>query len=134
MNPLSSETALSWDLQHWVKILADVPSNRFDERPAEGRFTLREAVAHLADFEPIFRGRMEAAYESPGVTVEPKDEGQMAIDHNYASQDLYANLENFAESEPKPPRSSDRSRSRTLIKSWFTLAWVRFRLRTWRTS
>jgi uncharacterized damage-inducible protein DinB len=85
-----------------LKSLIDrIPASRFDERLSEDRFTLREVVAHLVDFEPIFRGRMESAYKTPGITVEPKDEGQMAIDHDYASQDVHENLKKLIEERAK---------------------------------
>ncbi len=83
------------------RIVKVIPATRYDEQTSPDRFTLREAVAHLADFEPIFRGRMEDALRNPGVTVEPKDEEQMAIDHDYASQDLIANLNLFIEERRK---------------------------------
>jgi uncharacterized damage-inducible protein DinB len=74
-------------------VVSAIPSSRFDERLSEDRFSLREAVAHMVDFEPIFRKRIEDANATPGVIVHSYDEDQMAIDHDYASQDLHANLE-----------------------------------------
>ena len=78
-------------------IIDRVPADRYDATLIPDRFTLREAVAHLVDFEPIFRGRMEDAYREPGITVASRDEEQMAIDHNYAHQDLEENLAKFIE-------------------------------------
>ncbi len=77
------------------KVVASIPESRWDEAQPD-RFTLREAVAHLADFEPIFRARMEWVLSEPGVTITPYDEEQLAIDHDYAAQDLQANLDKFA--------------------------------------
>ena len=67
----------------------------FDVRPDPERFSFREVIAHLADWEPIMLGRIKAAVETPGSTVQPYDEWQWAIDHDYASQDPREKLEDF---------------------------------------
>ena len=59
-----------------------------DSRPDPDRFTLREAIAHIADFEPIFRGRMELIASTDTPTLENRDEEQMAIDRDYAHTDV----------------------------------------------
>ena len=59
----------------------------FDVRPHADRFSMREVIAHLADWEPIMLTRIKAGVESPGATINAYDEGQMAIDHNYAASD-----------------------------------------------
>ena len=96
------------------RIVGQIPQSRFDERTSNDRFTLREAVAHLVDFEPIFRGRMEQANSNPGCAVIVMDEGQMAIDHDYASQDVHRNLEMFVSQ-----RASTAAFLRTLSPSDF---------------
>lgn len=47
------------------------------------RFSPREVVAHLADWEPIIRGRMEAAVANNGASVPTFDEGEMAVENKY---------------------------------------------------
>jgi len=39
-----------------------------------GKWSPREVVAHLADWEPILRGRLETAYQTPGASVQGIDE------------------------------------------------------------
>jgi hypothetical protein len=69
------------------RIVERIPSAKLDERIDPERFTAREAVAHLADWEPIMRARIQAAAENPGSTVAAYDEGRMADDHGYANSD-----------------------------------------------
>ena len=75
------------------KLIADTlddvtVDSALDRRPDPERFTIREAMAHLADFEPIFRGRMERMASEELPHLENRDEEQMAIDNDYAHADL----------------------------------------------
>ncbi|MES2459808.1 MAG: DinB family protein [Armatimonadota bacterium] len=65
-------------------LLRDVTVEELDARPFADRFTLREAIAHLADWEGVWLGRIQkiATEESP--FLPGYDEGQWAIDHDYA--------------------------------------------------
>lgn len=67
----------------------------WDARPDPARFTLREVVAHLADWESIFLERLTrtAGLEEP--TLQGYDEGQFAIERDYAHSDPHANLGRF---------------------------------------
>lgn len=56
----------------------------FDARPDPDRFSMREVIAHLADWEPIMLTRIKAGVEKPGADILAFDEGQMAVDHNYS--------------------------------------------------
>ena len=69
------------------RLIARIPPDRLDQRIFPDRFTAREVAAHLADWEPIMRARIQAAAERPGSSVEAYDEGQMALDHGYAHSD-----------------------------------------------
>lgn len=54
------------------------------DRPLDPeRFTPREVIAHLADWEPIMLDRIKLAVQTPGATIQPYDEVQMAEDHGY---------------------------------------------------
>lgn len=75
------------------RMLHSIPEDRFDETAEPGRFTVREVVAHLADWEPILRARMEGALRQPGYTVEVFDEGLMAIRHGYSDTDVWQQLQ-----------------------------------------
>ncbi|GAB4469822.1 MAG: hypothetical protein OHK0029_42540 [Armatimonadaceae bacterium] len=65
-------------------LLQGITEDEADRRPDPERFTIREAVAHLADWEPIWRERLTAIAEKEHPHLPGYDEGQFAIDHDYA--------------------------------------------------
>ncbi|HRF59294.1 MAG TPA: DinB family protein [Fimbriimonadaceae bacterium] len=65
-----------------------VPADRFDVRVDPTRFSPREVVAHLADWEPILRGRLETAYQTPGASVQGIDEWVRGEEVGYGRMDL----------------------------------------------
>lgn len=77
------------------RLLDQLPQDRLDEAVQPDRFTAREVVAHLADWEPIMRDRIRTAVTTPGVEIAAYDEGQMAIDHGYAETDPRDQVEIF---------------------------------------
>lgn len=68
--------------------LMDVPTH-------PERFSPRYVVAHLADWEPISRGRMQAAVEAPGSPVPGIDEVVRAKEQGYANWDPHEQAEAF---------------------------------------
>ena len=64
----------------------------YDRRPDPERFTLREVVAHLADWDQVFLGRMTQTRDSDHPTLQGIDEGQVAVDHDYAHADAAESL------------------------------------------
>ncbi|MCU0315612.1 MAG: DinB family protein [Fimbriimonadaceae bacterium] len=72
-----------------------VPREDWD-RPLElFRFSPREIMAHLADWESVARCRMKQAIERPGSEVTAWDEGKAAIDGDYHERDPFHELERF---------------------------------------
>jgi predicted nucleic acid-binding protein len=69
----------------------------WDISPDPERFTLREVVAHLADWEPIHAERIQRILAEETPTLDDMDEGAMALERNYAHQDPLANLQRYAE-------------------------------------
>jgi len=78
------------------RLVSQIECGRLDEPTAPGRFSAKEAIAHLADWEPIALARMHQAIEKPGSTVEAFDEGEMAIAHGYAQTDIEEQLRMYA--------------------------------------
>lgn len=74
--------------RHTARLMAwmaeRVPPSAWDVPAGPDRFTPREVLAHLADWEGIFRLRMQAAAAEDGAPVEAFDEGQRAADLRYA--------------------------------------------------
>ncbi len=77
------------------RVVALIPDSSLDLSIAEGRFTPREVIAHLADWEPILRHRIEAALAQPGILIAVYDEEQMAIDHAYQLSNVKEQLALF---------------------------------------
>ncbi len=77
------------------RLLRLIPAHRLDEAVHPDRFTPREVAAHLADWEPIMRQRIQAAVTTPGQTIVAYDEGQMAVDHRYRELDPYEQADRY---------------------------------------
>lgn len=68
-----------------ARLLAGVTDpDVYDSRPDPDRFTLREMAAHLADWEEVFLKRLTQTRDEENATLQGLDEGQVAIDHDYA--------------------------------------------------
>lgn len=83
------------------RLAALIPAADLDRPLSEDRFTPREVVAHLADWEPIMRERIRTGAESPGSTIVAYDEGQMAIDNKYSETDIEEQGRIFGEERAK---------------------------------
>ncbi len=59
----------------------------WDRRPDPDRFTLREMVAHLADWDGVFLGRLMQTRDTENATLQGLDEGQVAVDNDYTHAD-----------------------------------------------
>ena len=62
---------------------------------SSGRFTVREVVAHLADWETIFRSRMELAVVQTNPMIVILDEDERAIEQGYAQLNLAEQIHKF---------------------------------------
>lgn len=78
-----------------TRIVDCVKPEKYDERLDPDRFTLREAIAHLADFEVTILDRFAIAHERPGSTAENFDEEARAKEKAYATRDVHHELEVF---------------------------------------
>ena len=70
-----------------AKLLGGVTGSAWDKRPDPERFTLREVVAHLADWDVVFLGRLLQTRDSDNALLQGLDEGQVAIDNDYTHAD-----------------------------------------------
>ena len=85
-----------------------LPADRLDIPTEEGRFSPREVVAHMADWEPRLRARLEGAKAQPGVAVLVWDEGELATENRYSESNLDEQIE-LLESEREKTISFLRS-------------------------
>jgi hypothetical protein len=83
------------------RLIMAIGAGEYDTALEEGRFTPREIVAHLADWEPIMRERIRSAVTSPGSQIAAYDEGQMAVDNNYAQSDIFQQAGIFRDERQK---------------------------------
>jgi hypothetical protein len=71
-------------------------ATEWDARPpGEDRFTLRESLAHLADWEPIWLMRTRRTVEEDRPTLPGIDEGELAVKNDYASSDPAESLRRY---------------------------------------
>src|SRR5579871_1815426 len=98
------------------RLVDQLPDSAFDARPDPERFTLREVLCHLADWEPFFLERLKGAATVDNFRITVYDEGQMAIDNDYAHQDPRDALKRYksgrdaylAYAASLPPEAIDR--------------------------
>lgn len=70
----------------------------WDRRPHPGRFTLREIVAHLADWDRIYLERLTLMRDRPGAPLPDYDEDRLAAIHDYSHADPAGSLIRFSKS------------------------------------
>ncbi len=78
-------------------LLRGLTEQEADRRPDPERFTIREVMAHLADWEPVFLDRLTRMRAEDHPILPGYDEGQRAIDRGYAQTDWHAQGLLFAE-------------------------------------
>lgn len=78
------------------RIVATVPADAYDAQTDPARFTFREALCHLADWEAINLDRLQRGVTEPGCTVPGFDEGQLAIERGYSTRDVAEQVRSFA--------------------------------------
>ena len=76
-------------------IVSHASPSIYDTTTDPERFTFREAVAHLADWEPILQERARIIRFEPGGIIQGYDESQRAIDENYAAIDPFEAVERW---------------------------------------
>lgn len=79
------------------RMLQQATADDYDRCPDPARFTLREMMAHLADWEGVWLERMTAIKTQETPTLQGYDEGQWAIDHDYAHADFAEQQQSFRE-------------------------------------
>lgn len=79
----------------FATLLAGVTEEEVDRRVDRDRFTIREAIAHLADWEEVFLERLMRSCSEDGPTLQDIDEGQLAIDRDYAHRDWREQLARY---------------------------------------
>jgi hypothetical protein len=78
-------------------VLGHLPEHapEWDERPYPDRFTLREIMAHLADFEAVCLARLQRTKAEDNPTLENWDEEQAVTANHYAQSNPLERLGTF---------------------------------------
>lgn len=89
--------ALEASPELFTHLLHDLRDEEADFRPDPTRFTLREVMAHLADWDDIFLGRLQRTRDEHEPFLPDLDEGRLVLDHNYSTSDVKEQLRLFGE-------------------------------------
>ena len=68
-------------------LLARVPPGALDRRPAAGKWSIREIVAHLGDDELVGAYRVRLILSAPGTAIQAFDQDIWAVTGRYATTD-----------------------------------------------
>lgn len=68
------------------KLLAHLPAEQIDAKPAPGKWSLREIMAHLADCEIAWSYRLRQVLSQPGLPLQSFDQDSWA--ERYAAYDF----------------------------------------------
>jgi hypothetical protein len=68
-------------------LLARVPPGALDRRPAAGKWSIREIVAHLGDDELVGAYRVRLILSAPGTDIQAFDQDIWAVTGRYATVD-----------------------------------------------
>jgi uncharacterized damage-inducible protein DinB len=91
-DPLKTQAATSKTL---AKLIKGATASKLRKRPAPGKWSVGEILAHLADAEIIVGWRLRAILAAPGAPIQAYDQDALAAARNYAKHDPRKSLEQF---------------------------------------
>jgi hypothetical protein len=77
------------------KLVRGLTPKQLKWRPGQGKWSIAEIVAHLADAEIVASWRMRAIIGADGITIQPFDQDVWASVFRYAEQDTKHSIEVF---------------------------------------
>jgi hypothetical protein len=83
------------------QLLEGITQEEIDRKPDPERFSIREIMAHLADWEPVLLERIQRTRDENEPTLAVIDPGQLAIDHDYAHANFNEQVQLFGERRAK---------------------------------
>jgi hypothetical protein len=72
-----------------------IPASRLRERPAPGKWSVAEIVAHMADVEVATSWRIRQILAAPGIALQAYDQDAWAAACHYEKRDPRKSLEQF---------------------------------------
>lgn len=91
-DPLKTQAATPRTL---AKLLKGATASKLRKRPAPGKWSVGEILAHLADAEIVVGWRLRAILAAPGTPIQAYDQDALAAARNYAKHDPRKSLEQF---------------------------------------
>lgn len=89
----SLSRSLSFGPKVIERLLRVFPHDRLDDRVERDRFTAREVIAHLADYEQTILDRIRVAVQSPGREVPWYDPDDHARLHGFELKEVFHEAE-----------------------------------------
>ena len=77
------------------RMLRVFPHDRLDDRIEKDRYTAREVIAHLADYEQHVLEAFRVAKLKPGGTIDGYDPDARCAEHKFGEKDVYREGEVF---------------------------------------
>jgi DinB superfamily len=90
--PLAVQAATPKKLE---RLLKGVPAAKLRKRPAPGKWSVSEIMAHLADAEIVGAFRMRLILGAPGTAITPFDQDAWVVSGHYEKRDARKSLELF---------------------------------------
>jgi len=78
-----------------ARLIRGVTPRRLARKPAPGKWSVNEIVAHLSETEIVVGWRMRAIVGAPGTAIQAYDQDAWAAAGNYAARDARTSLEFF---------------------------------------
>ena len=91
-NPRKVQAATSKKLERLIK---KVPAAKLRKRPAPGKWSVAEILAHLADTEIVIGWRMRQILGAPGTPIQAYDQDSWASAGRYGKRDPRKSVEQF---------------------------------------
>jgi hypothetical protein len=91
-NPLKVQAGTAKKLDRLIK---GVPASKLRKRPAPGKWSAGEILAHLADCEIVTGWRMRQILGAPGTPIQAFDQDSWAAAGHYAKRDPRKSAEQF---------------------------------------
>ncbi len=91
-DPLKTQAATAKRLEKRVK---RAPAVKLRQKPAPGKWSVGDILAHLADTEIVVGWRIRSILAAPGTPIQPFDQDAWAATGNYAKRDPRKSIDQF---------------------------------------
>ena len=84
---------LSTSNTRWTRLIKGIPNSNLRKRPASGKWSVAEILAHLADVEIVIAWRIRSVLGAPGTPVQAYDQNAWASAGHYDRRDPSKSIE-----------------------------------------